>query len=105
MALAFGQVLFKTAADQLDDSGNPASMIQIVFSVPMISACTLYALSIIVYVSLLRKVPLSQAYLFSIAGAAIVPFLAWAVFKEPISMRYVIGAVLVVVGISVSTLS
>lgn len=105
LSLAAGQVCFKLAADQSDEAGNPLALYKVAISVPMVSACILYATSIVIYVFLLRRIPLSQAYLFSIAGAAIVPFIAASVFKEPLSINYIIGAVLVITGVSISTLS
>jgi len=103
LSLAAGQVLFKIAADQKSPSGEPFSIIEIVFSVPMIAACVLYGLTIILYVYLLQQIPLSRAYLFSIAGAAIVPFLAILLFKEDFSIRYVFGVALVISGVAIST--
>lgn len=103
ISLSIGQILFKIAADQKMPDGQPYSILQIVFSLPMIAACVLYGLTIILYVYLLQQIPLSRAYLFSIAGAAIVPFLAILIFKEDFSVKYVLGVALVLSGIAVST--
>lgn len=102
-SLVAGQILFKFAANQKTPHGEPLSMISLLFSWPMVAACTLYGLTTILYVYLLQQIPLSRAYLFSIAGAAIVPFLAILIFKEEYSAKYVLGVVLVLSGIIVST--
>ena len=103
ISLSIGQVLFKFAADQTSSNGEPYSIIELIFSLPMIAACTLYGLTTILYVYLLQQIPLSRAYLFSIAGAAIVPFLAILIFKEDFSIKYLLGVMLVLSGIAIST--
>lgn len=103
LSLVLGQILFKIAANQKNHEGEALSLLPLLFSWPMIAACTLYALTTILYVYLLQQIPLSRAYLFSIAGAAIVPFLAILIFKEDFSIKYVVGLALVLSGLVVST--
>jgi len=103
LSLVVGQILFKIAADQKTAEGEIYSIFQIIFSLPMISACVLYGLTIILYVHLLQQIPLSRAYLFSIAGSAVIPIIAVLVFKEDFNLRYLIGMILVIAGLTVST--
>ena len=103
LSLVIGQILFKIAAGQKSADGSPAPIAEVLFTVPMMAACFIYAVSVLLYVFLLQRIPLSRAYMFSIAGAAIVPILAVIVFKEPFSMKYVFGLVLVLLGIAIST--
>lgn len=105
IALAVGQILFKVAADQRAPGGETLPFIQIAFSWPMIAACIIYALTIILYVFLLQQIPLSRAYLFSMAGSAIVPLLAIVIFKEDFSVKYIIGVLFVISGVAISTTS
>lgn len=105
IALAAGQILFKVAADQHTPDGETLPFIQIIFSLPLIAACIIYALTIILYVFLLQQIPLSRAYLFSMAGSAIVPLFAIVIFKEEFSVKYIIGVLLVISGVAVSTTS
>ena len=42
--------------------------------------------------------PLSQAYVFSILGSALVPIFAWLIFKEPMSWRFALGYALMLAG-------
>lgn len=102
LALAIGQILFKLAAGQLGTDGEPMGFVRSLFSLPMISACTLYAASVILYTFILREVPLSRAFLFSLAGSALVPLLAFLIFKEAFTVRYAVGAALMLVGLSIS---
>lgn len=103
--LAFGQILFKIAADQKYPDGRAYSIVKIILSIPMISACLLYAVTIILYVYLLQQLPLSRAYLFSMIGSAIVPILAIIIFKEDFSLRYVFGFAMIVFGVVLTTTS
>jgi len=105
LSLVLGQILFKFAANQKTPQGDALSLVPLLFSWPMVAACTLYGLTTILYVYLLQQIPLSLAYLFSIAGAAIVPFLAILIFKEDFSVKYVLGVILVLSGIFISTTS
>ncbi|MEO1252687.1 MAG: SMR family transporter [Pseudomonadota bacterium] len=103
LCLAAGQVLFKIAADQKTPDGAPYSITQILFSAPMIAACILYALTVALYVYLLQQIPLSRAYLFSLLGSALVPIVAFLLFKESFSVKYLIGFALVMSGVAIST--
>jgi drug/metabolite transporter (DMT)-like permease len=99
-SLASGQILFKIAADR-NEIGHLSftSILNLVLSPPMIIACVLYALTIIVYVMLLQTIPLSRAYFFSMLGAVIVPIAGLVVFREPITFRYAFGSTLVLIGL------
>lgn len=101
--LASGQILFKIAADQKNTDGSPYSIMKIIGSIPMVSACSLYAITIILYVYLLQQLPLSRAYLFSMIGSAIVPVLAIIIFKEDFSVRYILGFIMIISGVALTT--
>lgn len=103
VSLAGGQLLFKLAANQVDEDGKSLHILRLIFTWPMISALTLYAGTVLLYVYLLQQVPLSKAYLFSLAGSVMVPILAIVIYNEPYSVKYIIGAVFVFVGVVIST--
>lgn len=103
VSLACGQLLFKLAANQVDEHGNPLNILRVIFTWPMISALTLYAATVVLYVYLLQQVPLSKAYLFSLAASVMVPLLAIVIYNEPYSVKYIIGALFVFAGVIIST--
>lgn len=103
ISLAAGQLLFKLASMQVDEQGKALGLFRLLFTVPMMSALVLYAATVLLYVYLLQQVPLSRAYLFSLAASAIVPLLAVVIFKEPYSFKYIIGASFVFIGVVIST--
>jgi len=71
----------------------------------MILALGIYAVTVVLYTLLLQQVPLSRAYMFSLGASTMVPILAVYLFKEPFNIRYGVGAVLVLVGVILSTSS
>lgn len=105
VALATGQILFKVAAMQTGPAGEQLSILKTLLTWPMLLALTIYGLSVILYTYLLQQVPLSRAYMFSLAASTVVPILALYLFKEPFNLRYLLGALLVFAGVIVSTSS
>ena len=98
-SIAGGQVLFKLASvawNRADGAGDPLAFL---LSAPLIGALATYGISAFAWIFVLRSVPLSRAYVFILMGAAVVPLLAWGVFKEPLTPRYLMGFVLILVGL------
>jgi multidrug transporter EmrE-like cation transporter len=49
----------------------------------------------------LANAPLSKAYPFALAGAALVPVASWLILREPLSPQIAIGMALVIAGLAV----
>ena len=64
-----------------------------------ICALSVYALTTVGWVWVLRKVELNRAYPFMAVAYILVPFGSWIIFKESISLKYVAGMVLILTGI------
>jgi drug/metabolite transporter (DMT)-like permease len=96
--LALGQVLFKLAAGSIQLS-DPRSLV----SLPLFIALTIYGLATVMWLVVLSKVPLSTAFPFYSLTFLLVPLLAWLVLKEPIRPQVMIGGVVIMVGIVIST--
>jgi len=95
-----GQLLFKFAADQVRTESNLAAMAVRLVAVPaMWGAVVLYALTILVWVWVLRVMPLSVAYSAVALVFVLVPLLAVWLFKESLTPQFALGAALIVVGI------
>lgn len=99
LAIAGGQILFKIAAER-------ANLAQSLFAPSAASvllvAVALYGCATLVWVSVLRQVPLTVAYVFMSLSFLIVPVFASLFFKEPLTLRFFMGMLLVVAGIVVS---
>jgi drug/metabolite transporter (DMT)-like permease len=90
IALPLGQMLFKFAANH--SRAIEGGLIQkVVLNPPLIGAFAWYGLTAILWFYILTRVPLSAAYPFSILGSALVPILAWVLFRETISPQAWLG--------------
>lgn len=98
-SMAGGQLLFKLASVAWNRAENAGEPLTFLLSPPLIGALATYGLSAFAWMFVLRSVPLSRAYVFTLMGAALVPLLAWAVFKEPLTLRYLIGFALILAGL------
>ncbi|HTJ96400.1 MAG TPA: EamA family transporter [Rhodocyclaceae bacterium] len=93
-ALSVGQVLFKLASDTLD-FGNPSTY----FSLPLISALTVYGIATMAWLVILSKVPLSSAFPFYGLSFFFVPVLSALFLGERLRLSTIVGAVVIAVGI------
>ena len=97
LCLSVGQVLFKLAANH--SANIPGGLVQKALTNPLLyTAFGWYALSSGLWYFILTRQPLTSAYIFSIAGAGLVPIFAWMVFREPITPRYAIGFCIMLAG-------
>ena len=103
VAMPAGQAMFKFAAvtDARAGAGAEASnfIVRVLTNWPLMAAFAWYGLTALLWFYVLTRVPLSQAYAFSLVGSALVPILAWAVFKEPVSWRIALGYALMFSGL------
>jgi undecaprenyl phosphate-alpha-L-ara4N flippase subunit ArnE len=99
LCISGGQMLFKITAARANVAHSlwAPDVLRV-----LVGACILYGAATLVWVSVLRYVPLSVAYVFMALSFIIVPLLSYAFFKETLSARYFVGLVLIVAGIIVS---
>ncbi len=95
--LSTGQILFKKAA--LVDQGG--GLFAALTNYWLLLALILYAIATVLWIWLLRTVPLSIAYPFTALGFILVPLAATLVFGEELGWRFAIGSFLVITGIVV----
>lgn len=100
VAMAFGQILFKTAALRVGATGSLGERLtSLAHNGYFAISVALYAALTVVWVWILTFTPLSRAYVFVALSFIMTPFFAAALFGEPISMRFVVGTVLIVGGL------
>ena len=98
--MAGGQLLFKAAALRMPPDGTLVErLIALAQNGYFLAALAAYFGLSLVWVWLLRFTPLSRAYLFVALSFALVPIAAAAAFDEPLSARFVLGAILTVCGL------
>jgi len=102
--LASGQAMFKLAAKSGPPNGNdlPSYAIHLFTTPIFLAACVLYALSTVLWVGLLARYPLSQAYPLVIAVSIVLTTaIGLALFKEQMTMDKLIGLALVCIGVKI----
>jgi drug/metabolite transporter (DMT)-like permease len=99
-AMAGGQLLFKTAALRGTGHGPLGErMVGFLLNGYFLVALVLYAALAVLWVWILSFTPLSRAYPFVALAFALTPALGGLVFAEPLSIRLVIGIVLILCGL------
>ncbi len=102
--LTVGQALFKVAALQTKFAGSdPLALSKQLLGTPtFLVACLLYAVSTVIWVSLMARLPLSTAYPVVIAISIILTtLLGVIVFKEPLTSQKIIGLMVVIAGVKI----
>jgi multidrug transporter EmrE-like cation transporter len=100
--LAVGQVLFKQVG--LTIRGRPPldGAVGILSHHTFYLAISLYAFCTFLWIWILSRVPLSQAYPWVAIGMAIVPLLGWYIFGERIRPAFWLGVLLILFGVVIT---
>jgi len=101
LILPIGQMMFKAAAVYGQKLEGPF-LWKVVQNWPLIMAFGWYGASALLWYYILTRTPLSTAYAFSLVGSALVPLMAWLVFKEPMTWRIAAGYALILAGFFVT---
>ena len=97
--LAVGQLLFKKAGLSIHGLPLRDGLLTLAQIPAFYAAIVLYALSTFLWVWLLSRVTLAQAYPWVAAGVIVVPLLGMLIFGERGTPTYWLGTALIVVGI------
>lgn len=100
--LSIGQVLFKYASTKIDID-NDGLLSGIIFNPTVIFAVFIYGLATVCWMIVLTGVELRIAYPYAALAFLIVPVLSYFFLKEPISLNTFIGALIILVGVYVSS--
>lgn len=100
VALPVGQVMFKGAAVYNERLEGPF-LLRLLQNWPLMGAFAWYGLTAVFWFYILTRVPLSNAYVFSILGSALVPLLAFLIFKEPLTWRFALGYAVMLGGFAI----
>ena len=98
--LATGQILFKLSAKESVAASSIQEVVAKMVSSPYIlSAFALYGLSTVIWIWVLRTVPLSVAYPLMATAYLIVPALGFLILGEPITAKAAFGGLVIVAGV------
>lgn len=96
-----GQLMFKVVSGKLGAPGL-ASLVKLFLDPMMILALSIYGIGTIVWIYLLRTVPLSTAYPFMGLPFCLVPILSGVILGEPVSIKTGIGTAMIIGGLMVA---
>lgn len=96
VCISLGQILFKKAAGGF---APPLTWQSVAFNGWLWASLTLYGLTTLGWVWILRQVPLHLAYPFMGLAFLIVPLLAWLILGEPLHWRTFAGGALILAGV------
>lgn len=100
IGMAAGQLLFKAAALRIGSSDSVTErLFALLHNWLFIVALILYFALAVVWVWILSFTPLSRAYLFVALAFALTPFAASLVFAEPLSVRVLVGILVILFGL------
>jgi len=100
IAIACGQLLFKKAGSEIQQAGTWFDTKALLI---VAAAGILYGLTTLLWISLLRYVPLNKAYNYMALSFVLVPIASTFLFREPLTTGAIVGGALVVAGIVVVT--
>jgi drug/metabolite transporter (DMT)-like permease len=98
LMIAMGQVLFKMTSATAGEF-SVRGLLALALNPILIAALVLYGVGTVIWIYVLRSVPLTIAYSFMGLTFCFVPLLAQAFFGEPLTLRYALGAVLIIAGL------
>lgn len=101
-SMASGQLLFKLGADKWRGD-SVVQLIRSFLSSPyLMGAVFLYALTILVWIYVLKTLPLSIAYPLTALSYILVPVFSLVILGEKISINTMIGSGLIIAGVIVA---
>jgi drug/metabolite transporter (DMT)-like permease len=101
-AIAAGQLLFKLSARKVADTEPVSVFIDLACDPWFILAIILYAGATLLWVWILRQVPLTVAYPFFALTFVFVPLLSGIFLGEKVDLTYYAGVGLIIAGITVT---
>lgn len=101
--LSVGQVLFKLGAARVNESAHEGLLAW--FNGPIVAAVLLYGVCTLMWIGALRVLPLRIAYPVAALSYVLVPLLGHFFLREALTLRTVIGSVIIVAGVFIASQS
>lgn len=99
LGISVGQLMFKLAARSLAGAAGPGELWRLGLNPWFLGALATYGGATVLWVWLLRELPLSRAYPFFALSFLFVPVLGWLLMGEATTGRYWLGVSVIVAGI------
>ena len=101
--LSAGQVLFKLGATRVNENAHDGLMAWL--NVPIVVALVLYAVCTVAWIAALRTLPLRIAYPVVALCYLIVPLLGHYFLREALTVRTIVGCLVIIVGVVIASYS
>jgi drug/metabolite transporter (DMT)-like permease len=102
LMLAFGQVYFKSVGLILRGHSGMEAIALALRAPSLYLALFLYGGATLLWIWILSRVSLSQAYPWVAVGMVVVPLLGWLVFGERVAPVFWLGVAFIVVGVALT---
>ncbi|KRW60859.1 EamA family transporter [Pseudomonas sp. TTU2014-080ASC] len=102
VSMASGQLLFKLGAQRLQGENLGQLIGSFLFNPYLMGAIFLYATTVLVWIYVLRVLPLSIAYPLTALSYIIVPILSLFILGEKVSTNTIIGSTLIIAGVMIT---
>lgn len=99
LLLALGQLLFKQVGLSIQGRQLVEGLLILATSPAFYAALAVYGIATMLWIFILSRISLSQAYPWVAVGVALVPFLAWLVFDERVGSTYWLGVAFIMFGV------
>jgi len=99
LVLTAGQIFFKLAASAFIGKPLAVGVLELARAPSFYAGSSLYGAATLLWVWILSRVPLSQAYPWVAIATAAVPLLATQLFDERVKPSYWLGVAFVVLGV------
>jgi drug/metabolite transporter (DMT)-like permease len=98
-----GQILFKMAALRFVGGTFGERIVTLAGNAYFLAAFVLYSVLAVLWVWVLTFTPLSRAYPFVALAFAITPLLSGFLFDEPVTLRLILGILIIALGLDFVT--
>lgn len=102
LGISTGQILFKLASTSIPVSLDVTAWLQFAVNKYFVSALMIYAAATIGWILALKRIELFIAYPFMALAFIIVPCASYYILGEPLTVRALVGASLIVAGLIIS---
>ncbi len=100
--LACGQVMFKWVGLTLQGHSGLEAILLVMREPSLYAALVIYGMATLLWIWILSRVMLIQAYPWVAAGLVIVPLFGWFVFGERVTPIFWLGVAFIVVGVGLT---
>lgn len=101
LGMSLGQVLFKLSAQRAKGDSMGSFLASLLGNGYFALAVVVYGVLTVVWVWVLTRVPLSQAYPFVVLAFVFTPAFSWLLFGEPLGAAYLLGLSLILLGLGI----